>query len=107
MSEEAILKVRNLKKLFPVRQGWQASFMGAEEQNLHAVDGVSFDIHKDQVLGLVGESGCGQSTLGRLLLRLIEPTSGEIYYKDTDLVPLTQEEMKPFRSKMQIIFLDP
>ena len=107
MSDEAIIRVRNLKKLFPVRQGWQASFMGAKEMNLHAVDGVTFDIHNDQVLGLVGESGCGKSTLGRLLLKLIEPTSGEIYFKDTDLVSLTQEEMKPFRSKMQIIFQDP
>ncbi|MCW4014407.1 MAG: ATP-binding cassette domain-containing protein [Candidatus Bathyarchaeota archaeon] len=107
MSDEAIIRVRNLKKLFPVRQGWQASFMGAKEMNLHAVDGVTFDIHNDQVLGLVGESGCGKSTLGRLLLKLIEPTSGEIYFKDTELVSLTQEEMKPFRSKMQIIFQDP
>lgn len=107
LSEDPIIRVRNLKKYFPVRQEWLASFMGEEELNLHAVDGVSFDIYDDQVLGLVGESGCGKSTLGRLLLKLLEPTGGDVFYRDTNLVPLTQEEMKPYRSKMQIIFQDP
>ncbi len=107
MNKETIIRVRDLRKLFPVRQSWQASLLSHEELNLHAVDGVSFDIYQDEVLGLVGESGCGKTTLGRLLIKLIEPTSGEIYFRDTNIVPLTQEEMKPYRSKMQIIFQDP
>ena len=107
MNKETIIRVRNLRKLFPVRLSWQASFLSQKELNLHAVDDVSFDIHQDEVLGLVGESGCGKTTLGRLLIKLIEPTSGEIYFRDTNIVPLTQEEMKPYRSKMQIIFQDP
>lgn len=104
---ETIIKVLNLRKLFPVRQSWLSSIFSDETQNLHAVDGVTFDIHKDEVLGLVGESGCGKTTLGRLLTKLIEPTDGEIYYQNTNLVPLSQEEMKPYRSKIQIIFQDP
>lgn len=104
---DPIIKVRNLRKLFPVRQSWLSSLLSEESLNLHAVDGVTFDINKDEVLGLVGESGCGKSTLGRLLTKLLEPTDGEIYYKDTNIVPLTQEEMKPYRSKIQIIFQDP
>lgn len=107
MSEEIIIRVRNLRKLFPVRQSWRASFLSEEVLNLHAVDGVSFDIHQDEVLGLVGESGCGKTTLGRLLIKLLEPTSGEIFFRDTNIVPFSQEEMKPYRSKMQIIFQDP
>ena len=81
--------------------------MSKEEQYVHAVDKVSFDINTDEVLGLVGESGCGKTTLGRLLIRLLEPTSGEIYYKDTNIVPLSHSEMKELRPKMQIIFQDP
>jgi oligopeptide/dipeptide ABC transporter ATP-binding protein len=81
--------------------------MGEEDKLIHAVDGVSFDILKDEVLGLVGESGCGKTTLGRLLIRLIEPTSGEVFFKDTNIFELSNEEMKQFRPKMQIIFQDP
>jgi len=107
MSDEPLIRVRNVRKLFPVRKGFFSSLLREEEQNLHAVDNVSFDIYPDEVLGLVGESGCGKTTLGRLLIRLTEPTSGEIYFRGTNIVPLTYEEMKQFRPKMQIIFQDP
>ncbi len=107
MSDEPLIRVRNVRKLFPVRKGFFSSLLREEEQNLHAVDNVSFDIYPDEVLGLVGESGCGKTTLGKLLIRLTEPTSGEIYFRGTNIVPLTYEEMKQFRPKMQIIFQDP
>ena len=107
MSREPLIRARNVRKLFPVRKGFFSSLLSEEAQNLHAVDNVSFDIYPDEVLGLVGESGCGKTTLGRLLIRLIEPTSGEIYFRGTNIVPLTYEEMKQFRPKMQIIFQDP
>lgn len=107
MSDQKIIQVRNLKKLYPVRQSFLASFISDEKLFVHAVDGVSFDIYQDEVLGLVGESGCGKTTLGRLLIRLVEPTSGEIYFRDTNIVPLSHEEMKAYRPKMQIIFQDP
>jgi oligopeptide/dipeptide ABC transporter ATP-binding protein len=107
MTEEALIRVRNLRKLFPVRRSLLSSIFSSESLNLHAVDNVSFDIEEDEVLGLVGESGCGKTTLGRLLIRLIEPTSGDIYFRDTNITKLSRSEMKPLRPKMQIIFQDP
>jgi len=107
LSKQAIIRVRDLRKLFPIRRGFFSTFLSREELFVHAVDRVSFDIHTDEVLGLVGESGCGKTTLGRLLIRLIEPTSGEIYFNETNIVPLSHSEMKELRPKMQIIFQDP
>jgi oligopeptide/dipeptide ABC transporter ATP-binding protein len=107
MTEEALIRVINLRKLFPVRRSLLSSIFSSEGLNIHAVDNVSFDIEEDEVLGLVGESGCGKTTLGRLLIRLIEPTSGEIYFRDTNITDLSRSEMKPLRPKMQIIFQDP
>jgi len=107
MSDEPIIRVRDLRKLFPVRKSFFSSLLSKEELNLHAVDNVTFDINQDEVLGLVGESGCGKTTLGRMLIRLIEPTSGEIFFRGTNIVPLSHEEMKQYRPKMQIIFQDP
>jgi len=107
MSDEPLLRVRALRKLFPVRKSFFSSLFSKEKLNLHAVDDVTFDIYPDEVLGLVGESGCGKTTLGRLLIRLIEPTSGEIFFRGTNIVPLSHEEMKQYRPKMQIIFQDP
>ena len=101
MTEHAVIKVRDLRKLFPIRKSLVGSFMSTEDLFVHAVDGVSFDINQDEVLGLVGESGCGKTTLGRLLIKLIEPTSGEVFFRDTNIVPLNHEEMKKFRPKMQ------
>jgi len=107
LTEEALIRVRELRKLFPVRRGFLSSVLSSDSWYIHAVDKVSFDINQDEVLGLVGESGCGKTTLGRLLIRLIEPTSGEIYFRDVNITDLSQSEMKAMRPKMQIIFQDP
>ena len=106
MSETPLITVKNLTKLFPVRQSFLNTMFSKEELFLHAVQDVSLDIKEDEVLGLVGESGCGKTTLGRLLIRLVEPTSGEIHFRGTDITGLSWSEMKKFRSKMQIIFQD-
>ena len=91
-----ILEVRNLRKYFKTPKGM-----------LHAVEDVSFSIEKGKTLGLVGESGCGKSTTGRAILRLIEPTSGEVYFEGRDVLKLNAEQMRKQRKQMQIIFQDP
>ncbi len=93
---EALIQVKDLKKYFPTSRG-----------NLHAVDGVSFQINKGETLGVVGESGCGKSTLGRLLLHLHEPTSGQIIYKGQDITNIDPKELRTIRKDMQMIFQDP
>ena len=93
---ENILEVRNLKKYFKTPRGM-----------LHAVDDVSFSIEKGHTLGIVGESGCGKTTTGRCILRLVEPTSGEIFFEGKDITKLGHGEMKKLRKDMQIIFQDP
>ena len=93
---ENILEVRNLKKYFKTPRGM-----------LHAVDDVSFSIEKGHTLGIVGESGCGKTTTGRCILRLVEPTSGEIFFEGKDITKLGRGEMKKLRKDMQIIFQDP
>ena len=93
---ENILEVRNLKKYFKTPRGM-----------LHAVDDVSFTIEKGHTLGIVGESGCGKTTTGRCILRLVEPTSGEIFFEGKDIMKLNRSEMKHLRKDMQIIFQDP
>src|SRR5881394_1172513 len=95
---EAILQVRNLVKHFPVENS---------DDVVQAVDDVSFQLIKGETLGLVGESGCGKSTVGRCLLRLIEPTSGEVLFEGENLVGLDNKKMQPLRREMQIIFQDP
>jgi oligopeptide/dipeptide ABC transporter ATP-binding protein len=98
-----ILKVQGLKKYFPVRRGFFRKVIGWIE----AVDGVDFEIHQGKTLGLVGESGCGKSTIGRCILKLIEPDSGKIIYKGEDISELPQKDIQPLRREMQIIFQDP
>ncbi|ACB84077.1 ABC transporter ATP-binding protein [Natranaerobius thermophilus] len=100
---ENILEVNNLKKHFPVRGGLLKKVVG----HVKAVDGVSFNIKRGQTLGLVGESGCGKSTTGRTILRLLEKTQGEVFYQGQDVYNLNKHEMKNLRQKMQIIFQDP
>ncbi len=101
-----LLRVENLRKWFPVRKGLIASLRGGEQRYVRAVDDVSFDIEEHAVFGLLGESGCGKTTTGRSILRLIEP-SGKIYFKDTEILGLERREMKLLRKKMQIIYQDP
>jgi oligopeptide/dipeptide ABC transporter ATP-binding protein len=98
-----MLEVRDLKKHFPIRKGLLQRAIGT----VFAVDGVSFSIGEGETLGLVGESGCGKSTVGRTILRLIEPTGGSIIIDGQDITHLYKAELRPYRRKMQIIFQDP
>jgi len=91
-----LLEVKNLKRYFKTKRGM-----------LHAVDDVSFNIKKGRTLGIVGESGCGKSTTGRAVLRLLEPTAGEVIFEDKNIIDYSNEEMRKMRTKMQIIFQDP
>lgn len=98
-----ILQVRHLSKSFPIRKG----LFGKEVGAVRAVDDVSFEVKKGETLGLVGESGCGKSTTGRAIMRLIEPTAGEIIFDDTSLLNLPAEEMRKIRREIQMVFQDP
>ena len=97
MAQPTLVEIKNLTKHFPAAHG----------QVVHAVDGVSFHIRKGETFGLVGESGCGKTTVGRCLLRLIEPTGGEIKFDGQDLLQLGKGEMRALRRRMQIVFQDP
>jgi oligopeptide/dipeptide ABC transporter ATP-binding protein len=98
-----LVEVRDLRKTFPVRRG----LFGGVAAHVHAVDGLSFAIASGETLGLVGESGCGKSTAGRLLLRLVEPTAGHVLFRGTDITGLDAAGMLPFRRRMQMIHQDP
>ncbi|MBV8914238.1 MAG: ABC transporter ATP-binding protein, partial [Acetobacteraceae bacterium] len=100
---EPLLSVRNLGKQFAVKGG----LFGGPAEVVRAVDGVSFDIAPGETLGLVGESGCGKSTTGRCILRLIEPSAGEIWFAGRDVTRTEGEELRRMRRDMQIIFQDP
>ncbi|MGH7153130.1 MAG: ATP-binding cassette domain-containing protein, partial [Acetobacteraceae bacterium] len=98
-----IIEVEGLKKHFPIRRGLLQRVAGY----VFAVDGVSFSIDAGETLGLVGESGCGKSTVGRSVMRLIEPTAGAIRLSNTDITSLSRRALRPFRRQMQIVFQDP
>ena len=102
-ANQPVLEIRNLKKHFPVKKGVLRRTVG----QVYAVDGISFAIGVGETLGLVGESGCGKTTAGRAVLRLIEPTSGSIEVDGTDITHLPKSELRPYRRQMQIIFQDP
>jgi ABC-type oligopeptide transport system ATPase subunit len=99
-----LVEIRDLTKVFPLGE---SIFGGGAKGEVRAVDGVSLNIEKGETLGLVGESGSGKSTLGRLVLRLIEPTSGSIFFEGTDLTGAGRRELRRLRRNMQIIFQDP
>lgn len=100
---DILIEARNLVKYFPVREG----FLRRVTKQVRAVDNVSFTIKVGETLGLVGESGCGKTTLGRAILRLIEPTAGQVLFEGQDLTALNAHELRAQRRKMQIVFQDP
>jgi len=100
-----VLRVENLRKYFPVRRKLLSS--SGRGGFVRAVDDVSFELAKGEILGFVGESGCGKSTMSRTILRLIEPTGGKVYYQDTEIFSLTKAAFKRYRPRMQLIFQDP
>ena len=100
---EYLLEVRNLKKYFPIKGGLLSHTVG----QVKAVDGVSFRIKRGTTMGLVGESGCGKSTVGRTILRLLEKTDGEVIFDGEDVFSLSRQELRKMRTRMQIIFQDP
>ena len=102
-SAPPLLEVRDLRKHFPVRRG----LFGRAREQVLAVDGVSFDVWRGETLGLVGESGCGKSTAGRALLRLLEPTAGTVRFDGMDVGALGREELRAFRRRAQLVFQDP
>jgi oligopeptide transport system ATP-binding protein len=102
-TNQALLRVEDLKMHFPIYRGVLQRQVGA----VHAVDGISFEVHRGETLGLVGESGCGKSTTGRAILQLYKPTAGNVIFDSVDLVSLKHEEMRKTRRKLQMIFQDP
>ena len=102
-SQEPLMQIKNLKTYFPIRNG----FFGGISDHVKAVDDVTFDVYPGETLGLVGESGCGKTTIGRTIIRLEEPTEGEMIYNGKDIAKMNTEELRLFRKDVQIIFQDP
>jgi len=103
VDNSVILQVKNLKTWFPVMGGFPKRVLGY----IKAVNGITFDVYPGETLGIVGESGCGKTTLGRTIVRLYKPTEGEIWFKGTELTHLSDKELLPYRRKIQMVFQDP
>src|ERR1700751_5557064 len=102
-SDGALVELKHVKKYFPIRKG----ILQREVARVHAVDDVSFAVNEGETLGLVGESGCGKSTLGRTIVRLLEPSAGQILFQGRDISRLGSSALRPLRREMQIVFQDP
>ncbi len=102
-AKETLLEVKNLQKYFPGKKG----MLGPPKTWVRAVDGVSFSLYSNETLGLVGESGCGKTTTGKLILRLLEATGGEVWFENRNILKLNKKEIRRLRQKMQLIFQDP
>lgn len=107
MTEDKIMEVKRLVKWFPIRKGFLYTFLSGRELFVHAVDDISFEVRTKEIFGLAGESGSGKTTTGRLLLRLTEPTGGNIYFHNQDITKTSDSDMRGLRRKMQMIFQDP
>ena len=106
-NDDMLLEVEGLTKHFMLKSDVYSKLAGEKAQTLKAVDGIDFHIKKGEVLGLVGESGCGKSTTARLITRLIEPTSGKVSLKGEDLLSFNREKMQDVRKEIQLVFQDP
>ena len=104
---EPLVEVQDLTKFFPVKIPALQRILMREPPVVHAVDGVSFTLPKGEIFGLVGESGCGKTTVGRSVLRLLEPTSGRLRFEGVDITHMKESEIQPLRRSMQIVFQDP
>lgn len=104
---EEVLRIENLKKWYPLKRGFFETVFSKEEMSVKAVDGVSFNLSKGEIFALAGESGSGKTTLGKVLLRLVAPSGGRIYFLGKDITNLSDKQMKPLRREMQIVFQDP
>jgi peptide/nickel transport system ATP-binding protein len=107
MPEDSVIEVSNLTKWFPVRKGFLQTLFSKKASFVRAVDGISFDMKVKEVFCLAGESGSGKTTTGRLVLKIIDPTSGRIFFKGKEITAFTRKDMKPLRQRMQMVFQDP